>query len=184
MPLTENTSTDTPPADGASAPPSPYTATRLHMRNLTMPPIPNFDIPASPPGSPPPATTAKFARFLELKKQGVHFNERLQQSSALRNPGLLQKLMDLAGITQEDQYASALPEDVAIPTVYPEWAYADELVKAHEKMGKKMEDESKGKQREKVEFVSSKGTSSHGAEGKRSRFDDRDARKRRRSRSP
>lgn len=171
-------------AEGGSAPASPYTATRLQIRNLTMPPLPNFDIPPSPPGSPPPATAAKFARFLELKKQGVHFNERLQQSSALRNPGLLQRLMDFAGITQEDQYASALPEDVAIPTKFPDWAYADALVKAHEKMSKKQDDEARGKQREKVDFVPPKSLSNDGPEGKRSRFDDRDARKRRRSRSP
>ncbi|KAG9885164.1 hypothetical protein KCV02_g19196, partial [Aureobasidium melanogenum] len=74
--------------EDASAPPSPYTANRLMLRNLTMPPVPNFQIPPSPPGSPPPDTTTKFARFLDLKKKGTHFNQRLYHSSALRNPGL------------------------------------------------------------------------------------------------
>lgn len=168
--------------NGTPAPASPYTITQLQIRNLTMPPVPNFDIPPSPPGSPPAATNAKFKRFLELKKQGVHFNERLHQSSALRNPGLLQKLMDFAGISEEDSYASALPEELAIPTTYPQWAYGEELVKSHEQIAKKHEQEAKG-QRERVDFVPSSGTSSVATaktgdrnESRKSRFDDRNPR--------
>ncbi|KAK5275512.1 hypothetical protein LTR16_012408, partial [Cryomyces antarcticus] len=36
----------------ASAPQSPYTSERLLIRDLTMPPMPNFNIPQSPPSSP------------------------------------------------------------------------------------------------------------------------------------
>lgn len=173
------------PYDNGSVPSSPYTANRLQVRNLTMPPIPSFEIPPSPPGSPPPATTAKFARFLEFKKKGVHFNERLSQSAALRNPGLLAKQMDFAGISQEDQYASSLPESIAVPTRFPEWAYADKLVAAHSKIAKKREEERAKVQREAVDFVPAKRVESEGAsKGRRSRFDDMERRDGRRSRSP
>jgi hypothetical protein len=77
-----------------------------------MPPVPNFDIPDAP--SPPAqnseeaatlaAVAKQFERFLELKKQGIHFNERLQNSTSLRNPSLLPKLMAFAEITEEDCY--------------------------------------------------------------------------------
>jgi len=124
------------------------------VRDLTMPRIPNFNIPDSPPDSPPAGPTAKFAKFLELKNKGVHFNEKLQSSSALRNPGLLQKLMEFAGISHEEQYASALPDRLAVPISFPEWAYADRLNKSQEKMTKKKEAEKAQGQREAVEFVS------------------------------
>lgn len=153
------------PSDSGSAPQSPYSSSRLMMRNLTMPPVPNFDIPPSPPGSPPPGPTAKFARFLELKKQGIHFNEKLEKSAALRNPSLLQKLMDFAGISDEDQYASVLPPEVAVPTSFPAWAYADQLAKTQQEITKKRETEKARMQREAIDFVPStgSGSSSRGA---------------------
>ena len=159
------------PSEGISAPPSPYTNERLQIRSMTMPPTPNFDIPASPSGSPNAASTAKFTRFLELKKQGVHFNERLLHSSALRNPALLHKLMDFAGISDEEQYTSSLPSELAVTTNFPVWAYADELVKAHEKITKRREQDSKGK-REKLDFVSATAQNSVASPArKKSRFD-------------
>ncbi|CAD0106155.1 unnamed protein product [Aureobasidium uvarum] len=141
--------------EDASAPPSPYTANRLILRDLTMPPVPNFQIPPSPPGSPPPETTTKFARFLDLKKKGTHFNERLYHSSALRNPGLLPKLLDFAGIGQEDQYATPWSQG-AVATKFPDWAYGDKLVTAHEKIAKKKEQEKAKNPRETVDFVPAK----------------------------
>ncbi|TKA56098.1 hypothetical protein B0A55_13199 [Friedmanniomyces simplex] len=85
-------------------------------RSLTLPPIPNFHIPSSP--SPPPpntetsttlaTTTNKLTHFLELKNQGVHFNARLETSVSLRNPGLLPKLMEFAGMTREEGYGSTV----------------------------------------------------------------------------
>lgn len=123
----------------ATPPQSPYTAERTALRNLTMPTHPNFSIPSSP--SPPPqnseaalalsTTTKKFDRFLELKKQGVHFNARLEGSSALRNPGLLPKLMEFAGIGEEEGYASTLDEG-GVPTRWPEEWYVEGLVKENE----------------------------------------------------
>lgn len=178
---------DTLDEDG-SAPPSPYTANRLMIRNLTMPPVPKFDIPPSPPGSPPPATTNKFARFLELKKKGSHFNDRLNQSTALRNPGLLPKLMDFAAFSHEDQYALPWKEHT-IATKFPDWAYGDKLVAAHDKIAKKKEQERAKTPREALDFVPAKQQESSSSasnrverrsEGRRNRFDDG----RRRSRSP
>jgi hypothetical protein len=153
-----------------------------------MPTVPNFDIPDSPP---PPtanseeaavlaATTKKIERFLELKKKGVHFNERLQNSTSLRNPSLLPKLMQFANITQEDSYRSSLPEGVSVPISWPEDCYVENLMKQNERKQKKRLAE-----RDKVEFVPAAGTrdetsgqkkraagSSGGQDGaKKSRFD-------------
>ncbi|KAI4717157.1 hypothetical protein E4T48_06626 [Aureobasidium sp. EXF-10727] len=150
-----NASMDSAEDEEASAPPSPYTANRLMLRNLTMPPVPNFQIPPSPPGSPPPETTTKFARFLDLKKKGTHFNQRLYHSSALRNPGLLPKLLDFAGISQEDQYVTPWSQG-AVATKFPDWAYGDKLVAAHERIAKKKEQEKTKNPREAVDFVPAK----------------------------
>ena len=97
-------------ADGAP-PGSPYTSSRAVIQNLTLPTVPNFAIPPSPPGSPPQTATKKFAQFLELKKKGQHFNQRLESSSVLRDPGHSQKLMKFAGISEEEQYASQSPHE-------------------------------------------------------------------------
>ncbi|KAK3113066.1 hypothetical protein LTR53_009995 [Teratosphaeriaceae sp. CCFEE 6253] len=167
-------------------PSSPYTTERQRIRELTMPPFPNFDIPDAP--SPPPAnsekaavlaaTTKKFERFLELKKQGVHFNERLQKSSSLRNPSLLPKLMDFAGVSQEDSYASTLsPSEGGVPVRWPEDCYVENLIKQTERSEKKRLAE-----RGKVDFMpaatksatpSAAGTPSSGGRGRKSRFDKR-----------
>ena len=140
--------------DTSSNPQSPYTSVQLTIRNLTMPPVPNFDIPPSPPGSPPPESTAKFAHFLELKKKGVHFNSKLQDSPALRNPGLFQKLMNFAGISEDAQYISALPEDLAVPRTFPAFAYSDQLDKTQQQVLKKKEEDNSRVQRERLDFVS------------------------------
>jgi hypothetical protein len=64
-----------------------------------------MDIPASPPGTPPPgleALTAKFDTFLQLKRtKGVHFNERLAASAGMRNPALMDKLLGFVGVGTE-----------------------------------------------------------------------------------
>ncbi|TID27322.1 HCNGP domain-containing protein [Venturia nashicola] len=136
-----------------SAPQSPYTASRLSIRDLTMPPVPNFNIPPSPPGSPPLAATKRFTRFLELKKQGIHFNAKLETSSALKNPNLLPKLRQFAGIDEKDSLATALPEGLAVPTSFPAWAYTDQLNKTQQVVKKKKEEEQAQKQRESIDFV-------------------------------
>jgi hypothetical protein len=145
-----------------------------------MPPLPNFDIPDAPPpptqNSEEAATLAavakQFERFLELKKQGVHFNERLQNSTSLRNPGLLPKLMAFAEISREECYASTLPKDFGVPARWPEDCYVESLVRENERRERKRVAE-----REKVEFVPAQGNEGNGkstpSEGKRSKFDKR-----------
>jgi len=134
-------------------PQSPYSANRAALRTLTLPPLQNRDIPPSPPGSPPASTNKKFAHFLELKKQGVHFNEKLAKSSALKNPSLMQKLMDFADIDEKAQYASTLPRDLWNPDAFPEWAYKEGLAKSQQQVLKRKEEEKLRGQRESVDFV-------------------------------
>lgn len=147
-----------PPQEEASvddAPPgSPYTTNRAIIQNLTLPTIPNFEIPPSPPGSPPQKATTKFAQFLELKKKGQHFNQRLEGSSVLRDPGHLQRLLDFAGISDEEQYASALSEEVAVPSVFPNWAYAEDLKASQKQILKAREHQKSKMPRAAVDFVS------------------------------
>ncbi|KAF1838630.1 hypothetical protein BDW02DRAFT_564734 [Decorospora gaudefroyi] len=174
-----------PPAeDGqsdAAAPSSPYTTTRALIQNLTLPTKPNFDIPPSPPGSPPQRATKKFAQFLELKKKGQHFNQRLEGSSVLRDPGHLQKLMDFAGISREESYGSTLPVDLAVPPVFPDWAYVEELRASQKRIGKAQEQNKSKAPREAVDFVSATksgtssgtGTPSVSAAGKRKELEHR-----------
>lgn len=136
-----------------AAPGSPYTSSRSLIRNLTLPTIPNFSIPASPPGSPPLRPTKKFTQFLELKKKGQHFNQRLENSSVLRDPGHMARLMEFVGIVEEEQYASTLSEDIAVPTAFPEWAYVEELRASQKKSMKAKEEERAKMPREAIEFI-------------------------------
>ncbi|KAI9755134.1 MAG: hypothetical protein M4579_004400 [Chaenotheca gracillima] len=137
----------------SSQPQSPYSSTRALVRDLTLPPIPNLDIPLSPPGSPSPKTSSKFANFLELKKKGVHFNGKLANSSSLKNPSLLQKLTSFAGIDEKGQYASTLPKDLWDPEAFPEWAYKEGLAKSQKELLKQKEEERAKVQRDAVDFV-------------------------------
>ncbi|KAE9381617.1 HCNGP-domain-containing protein [Stipitochalara longipes BDJ] len=147
-----------PEDDEVMAPQSPYSANRALLRDLTLPIIPNYEIPPSPPGSPVEGTNSKFKHFLELKKQGVHFNERLAKSSALKNPSLMQKLMDFADIDEAGQYATTLSKDFWNPNGFPEYAYKEELAHSQQKIRKKKEDEKTRGQRESVEFVPAAGS--------------------------
>lgn len=101
---------------GSQAPSlSPYSQTRSYIQFLTPPPIPRMDIPPSPPGTVSNDINKKFQHFFDLKKEGVHFNEKLEWSSALKNPGLLEKLMDFAGLDEESLYDTTLPVDIWNP---------------------------------------------------------------------
>ena len=142
-----------------SAPASPHTIQRATIRNLTLPSTPNLDIPQSPLGSPTQGADQKFAQFLELKKQGVHFNAKLASSSALKNPSLLPKLMNFAGVESERQYTTTLPTELWDPMGFPTWAYKEKLAEAqHELL--KQEEERVRVQRERIDFVVS-GTTGH-----------------------
>jgi hypothetical protein len=136
-----------------SRPSSPYSLSRSLIRDLTLPPYPDLNIPPSPPGSPPPITTAKFVHFLELKKQGIHFNEKLAKSSALKNPSLLQKLMGFAGIEGQAQYATTLPKEIWDPEDFPTWGYKEELAKSQQEITKRLEEVRARELRETIDFV-------------------------------
>lgn len=118
---------DSDSASPANPPGSPYTSTRALLRDLTLPPVPNTSIPPSPPGSPPAATSAKFERFLELKKQGVHFNSKVAANPSLRNPALADKLLAFVELAAADQYLTTLPPDVWDPAAFPREAYKEQL---------------------------------------------------------
>ncbi|KAK7731034.1 hypothetical protein SLS53_008905 [Cytospora paraplurivora] len=142
-----------------SQPPlSPYTTNRTLIHNLTMPTVANLDIPPSPPpGSPSSdaaqaALTAKFDKFLELKrKKGVHFNARIADSHAFKNPAQTDKLLAFVGLEPEgtEQYGTVLPRELWDPAAFPEWAYRKELRKAQERNQR----EAGRKEGEAVQFV-------------------------------
>ncbi|EEH47882.2 uncharacterized protein PADG_03966 [Paracoccidioides brasiliensis Pb18] len=137
---------------------SPFSANRALLRDMTLPPIPNFDIPPSPPGSPDPAANQKFAHFFSLKRQGVHFNEKLASSSSLRNPSLLAKLMEHAGIDGQAQYATSLPKELWDPvSTLPPWGYKEELLKSQQEVRRKIEEKKASGPREAIDFVSAGG---------------------------
>lgn len=84
----------------------PFSDERTAVRQLTMPRVPDFDIPRSPHAG-ESVTTAetlvelnrKFATFLGLKeKKNTHFHARLVQSDAIKSPALMDKLMAFAGL--------------------------------------------------------------------------------------
>ncbi|KAI0200346.1 HCNGP-like protein-domain-containing protein [Astrocystis sublimbata] len=108
------------------APGSPYTATRALLRDLTLPAVPDMDIPPSPPASPPPSK--KLENFLELKKKGVHFNARLADTTSMKNPALVDKLMAFAELDHRDQYRTTLAADLSWdPDIFPRQAYKEQL---------------------------------------------------------
>jgi HCNGP-like protein len=102
------------------------------IRFLTQATHPLSSLPPSPPGSPNPQTEAKFKRFLELKKRGVHFNEDLARKPAFHNPALLTTLMDRVGIEGDDQYSTSLPTSVWDPRALPPFAFKEELLKSQQ----------------------------------------------------
>lgn len=151
--------------DDEAIPQSPYSANRSTIRELTLPAVPNLDIPPSPPGSPSAATSVKFAHFLELKKQGVHFNAKLANSAALKNPSLMKKLMDFAGLDEKEQYATTLSKELWDPDAFPEWAYREELAKSQKEVLKKKEEEKAGGKRTAIDFVAGTASSTESSRG-------------------
>ncbi len=96
----------------------------------------------------------KLGHFLELKRHGVHFNEKLARSSALKNPSLLQKLMASAGVDERDQYSTTLSKHIWDPTGFPTWAFKEELVKSQQDLTKRNEEEKSRILRDSLDFVS------------------------------
>lgn len=139
------------PSDGQS---SPFSTPLALIHDLTLPPVPNLDIPPSPPGSPDPTANAKFAHFLSLKKQGTHFNEKLAGSKSLKNPSLLKKMMNHAGIDDQAQYSTSLSHDLWDASNLPDWGFKEELLKAQQDIRHKTEEKRLTGQWDSIEFVS------------------------------
>ncbi|RCI15695.1 hypothetical protein L249_3486 [Ophiocordyceps polyrhachis-furcata BCC 54312] len=132
---------------------SPSDNDRALIHHLTLPAVPDLDIPPSPPGSPPSRTSKSFEQFLELKKQGTHFNAKLEQSTSLRNPSIMDKLMDFAELEGLKQYETTLSPDLWNPAAFPEAAFFDRLRKTREKIAKEREDERASGTRTTIDFV-------------------------------
>ena len=143
----------TPQSSAISAPSSPHTKQCATIRSLTLPTKPNLDIPHSPAGSPIPGADQKLSHFLKLKEQNTHFNTKLASSSALKNPSLLSKLMDFAGVGSEKQYTTTLPTELWDPVGYPIWAYKKELAEAQHSLSIEKEEERVRMLRESVDYV-------------------------------
>ena len=142
-------------SDPGQPPQSPYSRERAIIHDLTLPSVPNLDIPPSPPGSPTPSTNKKFEQFLELKKKGIHFNSKLESSAALRNPSLTDKLMGFVEIDEREQYQTTLPADLWDPNGFPEWAFRDRLRKSRDKVVKEKEADKASGNRSGIDFVAS-----------------------------
>lgn len=128
---------------------------RSLIHELTLPPIPNLDIPPSPPGSPDPTANAKFSHFATLKSQGIHFNAKLASSSSLKNPNLLQTMMKHAGIAEDEQYLSSLSDVIWNPLALPQWGFKEELSKMQKSLRARVEEGKAAGQRGSIEFVTS-----------------------------
>ncbi|GAC73673.1 hypothetical protein PANT_9d00212 [Moesziomyces antarcticus T-34] len=92
-----------PPSDSSAAPPSSSRALwgqSLESRTF-LPPSPGDEV-----ISVDPDIAAKLERFLELKRQGMHFNKSLMETHAFKNPHLYSGLVSMLGI---DEAASNLP---------------------------------------------------------------------------
>jgi hypothetical protein len=85
----------------------------------------------------------------------------------------MRKLMDFAGLSEEDSYASTLPEHVAIPVVFPEWTYVEELKASQKRIAKAKEQERSKAPREALEFVSASKTGAASGTGKRKELEHR-----------
>lgn len=133
---------------------SPFSTSRALIQDLTLPPVPNLDIPPSPPGSPDPAANAKFEHFLSLKKQGVHFNTKLASSSSLKNPSLMQKMMQHSGIDEQAQHETSLPAELWDTSALPQWGFKEELLRTQQDMRNKTEAQNASEPRSSIQFVS------------------------------
>ena len=165
-----------PSTDPQDPPRSPYSASRALLRDLTLPAVPDMDIPPSPPHRPASldALNARLETLLEMKRRPprrgaaapAHFNERLAGSTALRNPALMDKLLGFVGVDAAAtfgggdgdgdgdgaavaQYETTLPAEVWDPAAFPGWAARGALRRSQEKVQRERE---RGKG-EAVDFV-------------------------------
>lgn len=118
--------------DDNEEPLSPYSKRMNRRRELTMPPVPNFDIPPPPQQAAPLAVERKFLNFLKIKRRGMHLNQNLEAKHEFKDPEFMDKQLKFLGLNQETQYNCTLSKD-ALDMDWPESAYHDKyaaLVKA------------------------------------------------------
>ncbi|KAI9017810.1 HCNGP-like protein-domain-containing protein [Gaertneriomyces semiglobifer] len=99
--------------------------TRL-LRPPDLPGLRNWGIPDEAVGECDPAIEQKVARFLSLKAQGMHFNDRLMRTHAFRNPSIMSKMIEFLGL---DETGSNYVKDVFDPKRWPKEAFYDEMLK-------------------------------------------------------
>lgn len=116
---------------------------REAIQRLTASQMPVKAIPPSPPGSPNPTANARFARFLELKKKGIHFNEDLAQKSSYLNPSLFSTMLHRAGLEDQTQYQTSLPTNLWDISSFPDDVYYEHLGKHQQTIREKKEETKK-----------------------------------------
>ncbi|KND01481.1 uncharacterized protein SPPG_03282 [Spizellomyces punctatus DAOM BR117] len=98
------------------------------LRQLLKPPPiegeENSGIPPEPDDEADEATQAKIAKWLDLKGSGMHFNARLEQTHAFRNPSIMSKLIEYLGL---DETGSNYPKEIYDPHGFPEEAFFDRI---------------------------------------------------------
>ncbi|KAK1764710.1 hypothetical protein QBC33DRAFT_196131 [Phialemonium atrogriseum] len=159
-PLPEPDADLDPDAQPQDPPRSPTSAARALLRDLTLPAVPDMDIPLSPPRPASlDALNARLETLLEMKRRRgdlapAHFNARLAGSGALRNPALMDKLLGFAGVgaaagdgdgdgegvlLAAGQYATTLSAGVWDPAAFPAWAARAPLRRAQERAQRERE---------------------------------------------
>ncbi|KAI1910906.1 hypothetical protein LOZ58_006312 [Ophidiomyces ophidiicola] len=113
------------------------------IRDMTLPPYPNLDIPPSPTGSSSPTSNKKFAHFLSLKLKRIHFNEKLVSSASLKNPSLFSSLRRHVGLEDLAQYATPLEMEMWDVASLPQWGYKENLQKNQQEISRGIEEENK-----------------------------------------
>ncbi|RMZ80631.1 hypothetical protein DV738_g2582, partial [Chaetothyriales sp. CBS 135597] len=102
------------------------------IRHLTQASHPINVLPPSPPGTPDPVVEARFSKFLELKRKGLHFNADLVKKQSFRNPAILKTLVARAGIDDQLSYASSLPTHIWDPAGFGAHAFKEELARSQQ----------------------------------------------------
>ena len=83
----------------------------------------------------------------------MHFNDKLAGSTSLKNPSLLKKMMDHAGIDDQAQYHASLPPEAWNANDLPSWGFKEELLKAQREIHHKAEERKLAGQRDAINFV-------------------------------
>lgn len=126
---------------------SPYSWAMNKRRELTMPPVPNFDIPPPPQETAPAAIEAKFKHFLQLKSKGLHFNNDLDTKHEFKDPAYMEKRLKFAGVEPQNEYECTLSKD-CYDTDWPEDAYYDKMKEKQVAEAARRREARKGQSRE------------------------------------